>query len=167
MNFWIISDSHFGHNKLKQFGRPEHFEIRILNGLSKISSEDILIHLGDICIGDDAAWHQQLKKIFCHKWLVLGNHDGKSMSWYLSHGWSSVNTYFAFNIFGKHILFSHIPKIDIGYDLNIHGHLHDNQHRANDPEILAVKNNKQILVAIEQNNYQPYNLKTLIENYKP
>jgi calcineurin-like phosphoesterase family protein len=163
MNYWIIADSHFGHEKLKQFGRPDYFEIMILNGLSKIRPEDVLIHLGDICINKDVAWHLQLEKINCRKWLVLGNHDKKSISWYLSHGWCWVGESFTFNMFGKKILFSHIPKIDIGYDLNIHGHFHNNSHRSNEPDILAIKNDRQILIAMEFNNFQPYNLKTLIE----
>lgn len=165
VNFWLISDTHFGHDKLWQlFGRPKGFEEFILSNLHKIvQPDDVLIHLGDICKGDDAEWHERLGRLPFTRWLVRGNHDGKTVSWYLDHGWEFVGETFTLHIGGKEILFSHIPRHDTGYDLNIHGHFHNSTHRSDEPEMRAIKNDKQLCISIERNNYRPYNLKTLIE----
>lgn len=169
MNYWIISDTHFGHDKMQEFcGRPNGYEHIILESLHKtMSVSDTLIHLGDICIGQDAEWHERLRKVFGRKWLVRGNHDSKSMSWYLDHGWDFVADSFTMDIYGGEILFSHVPKFDTGYMLNIHGHFHNSDHRRHEPELVKIKNTRQVLVAIEYNNYQPYSLKTLVEKNRP
>lgn len=165
VNFWVISDTHFGHDKLWElFGRPKGFENLIFSNLWKfVQPGDTLIHLGDVCIGDDAKWHERLGHFPFNRWLVRGNHDGKSISWYLNHGWSFVGETFTLHMGGKEILFSHVPRPDTGYDLNIHGHFHDSNHRSGEPEMQAIKNDKQILVALEFNIYCPYSLNALIE----
>jgi len=167
MNYWIISDTHFGHDKMMElFGRPVGFSVQLFNGLRAcIKPEDILIHLGDVCFGADEGWHHQLsEKVPCFKrWLVLGNHDSKSNHWYLSHGWDFVAYTINLTLFGKALLFSHMPKIDSGYDINIHGHFHNNHHRDLEPELTAIKNDKQYLIAVENTGYKPVNLKTIIE----
>ena len=54
INFWVMTDFHFGHKAMIELcGRPINFEDRILKGLKIIKDEDILIFLGDICIGKD------------------------------------------------------------------------------------------------------------------
>ena len=53
---FILTDSHFGHSKLSKYWkyRPEGFEDKILDNLDRmVGKDDLLIHLGDICIGDD------------------------------------------------------------------------------------------------------------------
>lgn len=169
MNYWIITDTHLGHDKMQEFcGRPEGFENEILLSLSKIPFDNVLIHLGDICIGEDEAWNKLLlESASCrYKWLVRGNHDRKSMAWYLDHGWDFVADSFSMDIFGGVILFSHIPKVDTGYWMNIHGHFHNSDYRRHEPELIKIKNQRQILVAMEYNNYQPFNLKTLVEKHR-
>lgn len=167
MNYWLISDTHFGHDKMIDLcGRPKDFSEDLLASLHcDIGSSDILIHLGDVCIGKDQYWHDRLMKN-CgafRKWLVLGNHDSKSNSWYLTHGWDFVSYSVNLQLFGKSILFSHIPKEDNGYDLNIHGHFHNSEHHNQEPELIAIKNEKQILIAVENTKYRVVNLKTIIE----
>jgi len=66
---WIISDTHFNHEKLKTMGngRPDNYEELIMKGLKVIKSGDTIIHLGDFCIGKDEEWHmkwyQELKGV--------------------------------------------------------------------------------------------------------
>lgn len=165
MNYWIITDTHFGHvpQMCDYCGRPENYSELILKRLNVINSNDILIHLGDICFGNDSHWHERLFSISCKRWLTLGNHDKKSYAWYLSNGWDFVSQSFTLRVYGKEILFSHVPRTDTGYDLNIHGHFHNNDHRKHEPELVAIKNDKQILLAMEFNNYQPYSLRKIAE----
>lgn len=137
MKIFVITDTHLGHDKLISHGRPYDFYEKILINLEK-SSSDLLIHLGDVCIGDDAMWHDQIAmrtKGFKKRVLVRGNHDGKSDAWYYSKGWDFVCREFTNKVFGKLILFTHepIPKEHIsGIDFNVHGHYHgsaENSHR--------------------------------------
>lgn len=164
MNYWVISDTHFGHEKMYEFcGRPHGFETVLLNNIRKlVSCTDVLIHLGDVCFGNDLEWHNKLCSIPVTRWLVRGNHDSKSVAWYVSHGWQSVSDSFTLDMFGREILFSHMPKADTGYGLNIHGHFHNSDHRRHEPELVAVKNDRQFLVAVEYEKYQPVNLKSIV-----
>ena len=109
MNYWVIADTHFGHEKIKQSNnRPDNFEELILENLkAKIKKDDVLIHLGDFCLKDDLYWHKRFSEIECKKWLILGNHDHKTMSWYLSNGWDFVCSHFTLKLFGEYILFNH------------------------------------------------------------
>ena len=91
--YWIITDTHFGHDSMmKLCGRPEGFSEKILINLNRtVHCPDVLIHLGDICIGKEEYWHSELMKwACCKKWLIRGNHDKKSDMWYLNHGWDFV-----------------------------------------------------------------------------
>lgn len=167
MRFWITTDTHLGHNRMIEFGRPENFEEKILKSFSPLERNDVLIHLGDVCIGHDEENHKRLlDAIPCKKWLIKGNHDHKSTSWYLDHGWDFVANTFSLAYGGKRIIFSHVPQDTdkLGMDLNIHGHLHDNNHRTEDYPFMSDKN---ILLALEYTDYQPRLLETLLnENFK-
>lgn len=129
---YLITDTHLGHDAMVQYcGRPENHSDLILQNLFKVIREgDVLIHLGDFCIGKDADWHMRffaglrgVKTV-----LVRGNHDGKSNQWYLEHGWDFVCENFTDTYFGKKITFSHIPILGV-QNLNIHGHFHNTLHR--------------------------------------
>jgi calcineurin-like phosphoesterase family protein len=166
MKYWLITDTHFGHDKLVEYcARPQGFEGKIMENLYKtLSDDDVLIHLGDFCMGNDGKWTEMfMKQKKSKKWLIKGNHDHKTNSWYLNHGWDFVGKSIKDKFFGKNILFSHIPQIDDGwYDLNIHGHFHNSDHRKHEKELVVIKNPKQKLLAIEYTNYQPVLLNTFM-----
>lgn len=167
MKIWLTTDSHFGHKNIINFGRPENFEEKIFKGYMNIPKDDILIHLGDICLSHEEEIHKKyIMPIPCHKWLVLGNHDHKSYNWYLDHGWEFVCEMFYAKYFGQHILFSHTPKSkrSIGFwSYNIHGHLHDNIHRF--PEYKNILTRKHLLLSLEQTNYQPVYLESFLKSH--
>lgn len=168
MNYWLVTDTHFGHLRIvTDFGfRPKGFEDLIIKNIQRdVKADDVLIHLGDISFDNDAFWHEQLKSINCARWLVLGNHDKRSAKWYLEHGWHFVAESFILNVFGCKILFSHVPKVDSGYGINIHGHFHDNDPKDFEPEFVSIANEKQVLLAMELNKYKPYNLRTVVEKF--
>jgi calcineurin-like phosphoesterase family protein len=163
MKIWLTTDTHFNHALLVDIGaRPRGFEQPIMRGLSRIPAGDVLIHLGDICIGGDDGVHAMLASLPFKKWLVRGNHDHKSWSWYMAHGWDFVGDTVSLELFGKDILLSHMPQPDTGYDLNIHGHFHNTDHHRWEPELISVLNDKQVLLAIENTNYQPVPLETVV-----
>lgn len=164
MKIWIIADTHFGHNiMVEKCGRPHDFNEKILSNIEKnVRKEDVLIHLGDFCIGDDKAWH----KLFCDycnckKWLITGNHDKRTKTWYMENGWDAVADTMSLNIYGKHILFSHSP-VDPGdsFDINIHGHHHNTNHH---PEDYTTERN--ILIHIED-TLSPVLLQTHLNKFE-
>ena len=164
MKIYLTTDTHFGHKKLIEFGRPENFEEVIFNHLKELPDDCLLIHLGDVGLGGDGEVHDKyIKPLKMRKILVRGNHDRKSDSWYLEHGWDFVCERFENTYFGKKIMFSHIPVRDNNfYDLNIHGHFHNSEHHTQEAYILAVMNNKHKLLALEHTYYKPVNLEKFI-----
>lgn len=145
MKIYCTSDTHFGHNMLIDNGhRPFDFSDRLLESLSK-NEGDLLIHCGDFCIGNDADHHQAFMLAaagFKKKILVRGNHDNKSDAWYYKQGWDFVCEMFWGKFFGKQIIFSHMPVYKqkgqstenlysphFAPEMNIHGHLHGDNHR--------------------------------------
>jgi calcineurin-like phosphoesterase family protein len=56
-----------------------------------------------------------------------------------------------------------MPQPYSGYTWNIHGHLHDFPVEKYEPEIKAILDPHQILVALEHTHYQPLELKTILE----
>lgn len=160
MKIYIISDTHFGHDKMVELcGRPDNHSNLILSNLSVIPSGAVLIHLGDFCIGDDDYWHTQFAFMTTHvrrKILVKGNHDHKSNNWYLSKGWDFVCDEFKSRYFGKDCLFTHKPT-ENAVHYNIHGHLHNTGHHEQG------KSDNHILFAIENTNYKAVNLEKLLK----
>lgn len=166
MKIFAISDTHFNHKKLIEYGRPNNFEELILKNLSRVHG-DLLIHCGDFCIGKNEESHKlfmEATKGFSKKILVKGNHDPQSDSWYLTHGWDFVCESFVTTYFGKKYIFSHIPIIaSYGnverFSKNIHGHMHGNYHRAAEVEQYDPEWNFDL--APEIRNYQPVNLENI------
>ena len=185
MKIYLITDTHFGHEKMQVYcNRPKGFEDSILKKLLQVKP-DLLIHLGDFCIGNDEKWHKEyFSRLNCKNWLIRGNHDRKSNSWYLSHGWDWIGHYFQDRFFGKNILFSHTPvrytEMKSGlwgsdsFDLNIHGHFHNNLHRLQESKFvvegekernevdLANLTPRHKLLSIEETNYQPISLERFL-----
>lgn len=182
MNYWIISDTHFNHTKLEEWGcRSGDWQEQILRGLQQIPLHDTLIHLGDVCIGNDVEVHEKLFGISNGNWeviyrngvlahkkniLVLGNHDKKSKQWYLTHGWDFVCDGIEMIYMGRYLHLTHRPARPQGNNtFNIHGHTHGNLHRSE--EYTEFYNPKYHLdISPEIVGYKPLRLDTFIKNYK-
>ena len=151
MKTWIISDTHFYHDKLvEKGGRDAAFEARIVhNWQRKVAEEDLVIHLGDVSWANDLV----VNRLRGRKILVRGNHDKKSDAYYMQHGFDFSCHSFTMNYGGWRILFSHKPIENHGYDLNIHGHLHNVRERVE---------GKYYLVCLEENGYDVESLSGLI-----
>ncbi len=163
MKIWVISDTHFEHveKMMKWCGRPENYEELLFKAMSAIPEEDVLIHLGDICMGKDSDVHAKyIAPLKCKKVLIKGNHDHKTLTWYMAHGWDVAMDMMYSEYFGKRILFSHKPQNDGDYDFNVHGHLHNSRHH--DTEYTP--NDKQRLVSVELSKYKLLNLEWIINN---
>lgn len=123
---YIITDTHFGHGKMEEWSlRPKDFNEKLWAGLDALPENSILIHLGDLTIGADHKTATKMVGYRFKKWLVRGNHDHHSISWYVNNGWDSVSDEMVIDMFGHKILLSHapLPKRE-GITKNVHGHLH-------------------------------------------
>ncbi len=165
MRYLITTDTHFFHNKMIEYGRPSNYEELIYKGFEILEHDDCLIHLGDVCIGKDEICHDKLNShLNCKKILVLGNHDHKTLSWYMKHGWDFVCNSFSLRYGNKNILFSHKPQIKSGvFDMNIHGHFHrmDRPERIDEfGSIYDPLYHK--LISLESNKYTLTDLQSLI-----
>lgn len=131
MNFYLTSDSHFGHENMVNWSlRPVDFNERLWKMFDQIPEDSILIHCGDITMGSDATTHMKLQTYKFKKWLVRGNHDKHSISWYVKNGWDFVADEIVIDMFGNKFLFTHVPQPKReGISKNIHGHLHGGKSR--------------------------------------
>ena len=166
MKYWLTTDTHFEHPALQQYcGRPENCDELVRKNIKDvIKEEDVLIHLGDVCIGNDKENNAFFGTLGCRTILVRGNHDGKSHHWYMQNGWTLCVDRFDLQMFGKKIAFTHIPVGWDGYfDMNIHGHFHNANHRRYEEDIKKILNGYHKLLALEYVDYKP----VLLESFCP
>ena len=166
MKYYVISDTHFNHDEIIGYcNRPQNHEFLMLkNMMVGMSCDATLIHLGDFALGNEAEACKRLSQHWLgRKVLVLGNHDSKSISWYLDHGWDFVCESFKMKYCGKIVCFSHKPQPwDGDWEINVHGHLHNLGHR--DKEFKELKQWHR-LYSPEIMNYQPVELSKLIQTH--
>lgn len=128
---WLIADTHFNHLKLIDIGaRPTDYEVRIKRNWARlVLPQDTIYHLGDVILSRASEMTQILADLPGRKILVKGNHDLNPDNWYLTRGFSFV----AHGILTKGIWLTHAPDtawLPSGATINIHGHLHGDEHRA-------------------------------------
>ena len=164
---WITTDTHFGHLKMPTMcDRPEDFSKRLLDGyVERIREDDILIHLGDFAFTDHEEWASVFfNHVPCKVWLIRGNHDKRSDFWYLDRGFSFIARSIIIKRFGYKVAFSHRPLVDSeNFDVNIHGHFHNNDHRYCEPYLLDRLTPKHILLAVEWLDYKPVTLESVLD----
>lgn len=138
--------------------RPGGFEDLIWPNLEFLKKGNSIIHLGDVALGHE----DSVNRRFCGliptpKILIRGNHDTRSPSWYIARGWDAVMDGMIMERFGKTILFTHAPKLELPswVDVNIHGHCHKTL-----PEGV---NHRHILISYELDGYRPQTLKSLLK----
>ena len=167
MNYYLISDTHFNHSKLDDWGgRSGDWQERLWEGMDSILSTDTVVHLGDICIGNDQEIHDRLSGYAFKKILVRGNHDKKGVKWYEEHGWDFVCDSFELLYQGHYLYFSHRPQPPMShFTKNIHGHTHGNLHRSEEYTEFY-DNSYHIDISPEVRGFSPLRLDTLLKSFK-
>lgn len=155
---WLTTDTHFGHvNMVKLCYRPEDFAERIIENWKKVvAPDDVVIHLGDVAWYNKPWVNDVLSTLPGKKILVRGNHDEKSLLYYMKNGFDFAVDSFAMMYRGLDILFTHEPVLFHTHDINIHGHLHNNKVMLKEPWSLHY------LISLENNGYVMTNLDTLV-----
>ena len=167
--YYIISDLHLNHKNLclqEYNNRPLGYEQKIINNLySTLTKDDTLVCLGDVYWYECEVYIEQIKALPCYKILIRGNHDRESNNWYLNNGFDFVCEGLSIKYAKLNIYFSHKPRYDLerAFDIIIHGHLHDNNHRDKDNQYC--KHPKNFLVAVEYLKYTCINLDKLLRQF--
>lgn len=157
---FLTSDTHFGHTKLwETWGhRPKDFEETIVeNWNSVVGKHDTVLHLGDLTLANKEKTMSWTNRLRGRKYLILGNHDNSSVSWYRDCGFEVIPA--SFQKFGQKddsymkVLFTHEPTLDLpeGW-FNIHGHLHGDNHRN------IITTPKHYDVGVDANDLKPVRL---------
>lgn len=162
---YLISDTHFQHrNVIDYCGRPENHEELIKASLKQLKPDDVLFHLGDIGIGKDEDFHIEfIEPIRSRtKILIRGNHDKKSDSWYLNHGWTAICEGIQLKLFGKRLFLTHRPPKDalaliraLDLDFVIYGHVHNDERH-------VPQDNRCLPFILENEKYRAVNLEKFI-----
>ena len=157
---WIIGDTHFNHPSLvsRDFRPADHMEQTINNWKKMVADEDMVIHLGDVIMQRQSDLPSILIGLPGKKILVTGNHDGKP-DWYMKKGFAFACYGFEYN----RCYFTHRPSqfLPAGCYWNIHGHLHDDDHRNTDDLVFSRWN---LLFSLEKENYRPVLLDHFVDN---
>jgi len=151
VRYFVIGDTHWGAPATSRCvidcGRP--FDADNLcrsNWKRLVASEDMVIHVGDVAF-TFADLKEFLNSLPGIKILVRGNHDSKSVSWYMRNGFSFACDGFIMSS----CYFTHrpLPTLPEGASINIHGHVHNRYPRG------YRKYPHSRLFALEYENYSP------------
>lgn len=78
---FFTADTHYGHSNILKYCNRDfkdiqmHDETLISNFNNKVSSNDDVFHLGDVCFGDENACVDLLNKLNGNIFIIFGNHD--------------------------------------------------------------------------------------------
>ena len=127
---FVISDTHFGHDKIAQirgWDSAASFEKDFISGyLSLVQEHHVVWFLGDILMGNEPS--KLLVDLPGIKHLILGNHDEFTHDQYLAAGFSSVRA-MAFSA-SAGVVLTHYPVHPSYFSyrqegwINLHGHIH-------------------------------------------
>ena len=170
---WVWSDTHFGHRNITGFShRPPGWASLLIENcaLEVPDSPDVtLLHLGDLCYRGNAEFRALVAPNIApktgRKLLIKGNHDHQRPSFYRKCGFKFARP-FSIMWGGTEVSFSHYPWSiqDEGRPMpdnhvRLHGHIHTSGYsRATFVPVLR----GHINLSVEQTNYKPVNLATLL-----
>lgn len=174
-NTFVISDTHFGHENIKQWAhRPQDVEsIMLENWAQAVPDDGTVLHLGDLCWKGNA-WFKNM--IAPHltgatKYLILGNHDKQRRSFYRDCGFRVIDPFTMLWIpespfRAMHsIEFSHYPATELELEagqIRIHGHIHNAGYGGKFSTTYMPFSRNQINISVEQTKYRPVNLGALL-----
>lgn len=153
MKYFIISDTHFNHaNIIKYCNRPfkdveEMNKTMIKNWNETVSGKDVVLHLGDVALGNKEEAKKILKQLNGRKILIKGNHDNWSDEFYKECGFEYVSRYPI--LWNNFYLLSHAPLqlSETTPYYNYYGHVH------NDDKYIESPTSK--CVCVERIGYRP------------
>lgn len=174
MTSFIISDTHFGHEKcwstfknydgtpMRPFSSTEEMDEFMIDQWNKtVHPKDTVYHLGDVVI--KKGYLDVVKRLNGKKRLIRGNHDIFKDKDYYAAGFEQI---LGVRVFVDKWIMSHIPlhpdNITGRYRVNVHGHTHANKVRkfagVNDDGSYVYSSDpdpRYFCACVEQINYTP------------
>lgn len=174
---FFTSDTHFGHrNIIKYCQRPfscieEMDDALIANWNRVVGKDDIIFHLGDFAMGGSAEWSRLLQKLNGKIYLILGNHDLKTIGAGFSR-LEGVAMQMLINVKGQIIYLNHYPFLCYGGAYRNTWQLYGHVHTCHANRGLGVPRLKMLMpmqydVGVDNNNYRPVSfeqVKKIIRN---
>lgn len=169
---WIVSDTHFGHEKtctvfkredgtpLRPFGSTEEMDEEMVRRWNdRVRPGDKVYHLGDVAI---ARRHlNTLSRLNGDKVLIKGNHDIFRIEDYTRH-FRDVRAYHVLN----GMIMSHVPVHEESlsrFGANIHGHTHANRvMRFYDGSHTGKIDPRYLCVCVEHTDYAPISMEDVV-----
>ena len=96
MKYFVISDTHFGHENIIQYcNRPfktveEMDNVLIKNWNETVSNKDVVVHLGDFALCSKKMAREICSQLNGKKILIKGNHDQQPDTYYKECGFMFV-----------------------------------------------------------------------------
>lgn len=159
MRTYLISDTHFNHDNIATYcERPADFtELIVKRWNERVKNEDLVIHLGDVAIGNRSRAQAVIDRLNGRKILVRGNHDRQhTLTWWMLHGFDFACDAMIFR--GNWLTHKPSAVLPERCNLNIHGHLHNiwhGFHPNNGENHLNLRQPWQRLFSVEYTNYCP------------
>ncbi len=158
-NFWLISDTHFGHGNIYGYtGRPADAHERIVaNWRALVTDEDIVVHLGDLALMRPDRMASLLAELPGRILLLRGNHDRQKPEVYERLGIATIPP-FTLSRGGWTVAFTHAPHPELVTTprrqwLNVHGHIHEKLA----PDLRLIN------VGVEWTGYSPVRVDELLD----
>ena len=132
METFFIGDTHFYHCAIINYcNRPftsveEMNETIVKNWNNRVGKHDVVFMLGDFALCGRDRIIELGNRLHGRKTLILGNHDGASMTTYREAGFELIYKYPV--LYDGFYILSHTPQFTApnGLYVNIHAHIHNN-----------------------------------------
>jgi calcineurin-like phosphoesterase family protein len=159
---WMIADTHFFHDNIGRYcDRPDGWQALIIQNWQRlIRPDEVVFHLGDLALAGKAAVKELVEQLPGQIFMLRGNHDRFSRTFYQSLGITFVPDPYEMQYpSGQKLIFSHRPILPLEPDvLNLHGHIHNNPAPELGPQ--------HVNVSIEVSEYRPWRLSEILEKFK-
>lgn len=154
MKYFVISDTHFGHeNIIRYCNRPfasckDMDEAMIKNWNETVTNKDVVLHLGDVGLGNKEYVAGIIKRLNGKKILIMGNHDNWTEQFYRDAGFHTVSRFPI--LYNDFFLMSHAPLqlSETTPYFNFYGHVHNDEK--------YVDNATSKCVSVERIGYRPF-----------
>lgn len=159
---YLISDMHFGHNRIIEYeNRPfetvKFMDLAIIKNWNEVvHKEDLVFVLGDVSFYSKEKTKSVVSKLMGRKFLILGNHDtSNSEDFWKEVGFEFISKYpicideFFWLSHEPMYLSSAMPYV------NIHGHIHS---KTMSTEKMP---NQYVNVSVEQIGYKPIDFEVI------
>ena len=177
---FFTSDTHFHHaNIIKYCNRPfesveKHDEELIRRWNSKVPSDGIVFHLGDVGFGKPTIIYDIINRLNGKIYLVIGNHDWRRIVQENAERFELMTQQINMKVDNQHIILNHYPFLcysGVYHEVpswQLFGHVHTSPYSSNglDNSRLVNLYPTQYDVGVDNNDFTPinyYELKDIIE----